>query len=202
MDNATQVIECLQALPSKGCCDDCLARKTGIRSKQQVSQICRTLAADGTVTRKKGKCPLGDHTKVISTLVAKRVKSSRRSTGSARRGRKSFHAPAPLGIEDAWRYVDRFCRALWVKHMETQPPASLAEAITVLRDEELVPAHEAGMMHTIRTLRNLLVHEVFVFGDHESMIVQAAWQIIRVWAEQEEEDAWRLAITMCTGRAA
>ena len=86
--------------------------------------------------------------------------------------------------------------------METQPPASLAEAITVLRDEELVPAHEAGMMHTIRTLRNLLVHEDVAFGDHESTIARAAWQIVRAWAEQNESDAWHLAMTMCTGRAA
>ncbi len=116
--------------------------------------------------------------------------------------KKTAPVPKDLGIEEAWRYVDRFCRALWVKHMETNPPGSLAEAITALRDQELIPVHEAGMMHTIRALRNLLVHEDVVFGEHETTIARAAWQIVRAWADEREREAWRLTLSMCERRAA
>ena len=116
--------------------------------------------------------------------------------------KKTAPVPRDLGIEEAWRYIDRFCRALWVKHMQTDPPGSLAEAITALRDQQLLPVHEAGMMHTIRALRNLLVHEDVVFGEHETTIARAAWQIVCDWAEKHEREAWRLALNMCERRAA
>ncbi len=45
---------------------------------------------------------------------------------SKKRARKPASKSASLSIEDAWRYVDRFCRALWVKHLESEPPQSLA----------------------------------------------------------------------------
>ncbi|MHC4415590.1 MAG: DUF4145 domain-containing protein [Planctomycetota bacterium] len=141
----------------------------------------------------------------MSKTDPKRGRKSPRATPrkTTRKGaRKAPPAATAVGIEEAWRYVDRFCRALWVKHLEGDAPASLAEAITALRDEELLPVHEANMMHTIRSLRNLLVHENIDFGDHETTIAGAAWQIIRAWAEKQERDAWRLAVTMCGSRAA
>ncbi len=114
-----------------------------------------------------------------------------------KRARKPASKSANLSIEDAWRYVDRFCRALWVKHLESEPPQSLAEAITQLRDEELIPTHEAGMMHTIRALRNQVVHENLDFGEYEITIARAAWEIIRAWAERQERKAWRLTLERC-----
>ncbi len=143
----------------------------------------------------------------MSKTDPKRPRRTKRSApaGTTRRkksARKAPAAPTTLGIEEAWRYVDRFCRALWVKHMETEPPASLAEIITALRDQELVPVHEAGMMHTIRALRNLLVHEDVVFGDHETTIARAAWLIVWAWADKQEREAWRLTVNMCDRRAA
>ncbi|MHC4080754.1 MAG: DUF4145 domain-containing protein [Planctomycetota bacterium] len=135
---------------------------------------------------------------------ARKTKQPTRTTATRKKKstRKASPAPASLSIEEAWRYIDRFCRALWVKHMETNPPGSLAEAITALRDQELVPVHEAGMMHTIRALRNLLVHEDVVFGDHETTIARAAWEIVRAWGEKHEREAWRLTMNMCDRRAA
>ena len=64
-------------------------------------------------------------------------------------------------------------------------------------DEELLPGHEANMMHTIRSLRNLVVHENVDFGEHETTIARAAWHIIRAWAERQEAEAWKLATNMC-----
>ena len=121
---------------------------------------------------------------------------------AVKRKPKAPATPKDLGILDAWHYVDRFCRALWVKHLKADPPSSLAEIITALRDEELIPAHHANMMHTIRSLRNLLVHENVAFDEHETMIALAAWHIIREWAQKHEAEAWRLTMTVCERRAA
>ena len=207
MSNTDRVIRYLKSNPARGGCDDCLARKTGIRARRKVTEACRRLAADGTLVRKKGKCPLGGHTRVLNTLARQvaskrsgRLKPPRASRPAAGGGRTRAPAPpasATLGIEEAWRYVDRFCRALWVKHLDAQPPISLAESITTLRNEEFLPAHEANMMHTIRALRNLVVHENLDFGDHEKAIARAAWEIVRAWAERQEREAWRLTLKMC-----
>ncbi len=191
MSESKLIIKFLESIPSRGCCDDCLARKSGIRPRQLVGRICRRLASEGTLVRKKGRCPLGDHTKLISTLASKGSRASRRS------GASRLPQARTLSIEETWRYIDRFCRALWARHMNGEPPASLAESITTLRDEELLPVHQANMMHTIRTLRNLVVHENLEFGEHETTIARAAWEIVRAWAERQEREAWRLTLKMC-----
>jgi hypothetical protein len=132
----------------------------------------------------------------MSKTAPKRAKKTKKTK------KKTAPVPKDLGIEEAWRYIDRFCRALWVKHMQSDPPGSLAEAITALRDQGIVPVHEAGMMHNIRALRNLLVHEDVIFGEHETTIALAAWQIVRAWADEREREAWRLTMSMCDRRAA
>ncbi len=182
MSHADAVVEFLESIPAGACCDDCLARKAGVRPAKAVAGICRALVSSGTISRVKGKCPLGDHTRVLNKLVP-------RSDSAASRG--------GLSIEEAWRYVDRFCRALWVKHVDGEPPSSLATAITTLRDEGVVPEHEANMMHTIRSLRNLVVHENLPFGDLETTIARSAWEIIRTWGERRQSEAWRLTLKMC-----
>jgi hypothetical protein len=137
----------------------------------------------------------------MSKTGPKRAKKTTKKAAKKTRT-KATPVPKDLGIEEAWRYIDRFCRALWVKHLQTEPPGSLAEAITALRDQQLIPAHEAGMMHTIRAMRNMLVHEDVVFGEHETTIARAAWQIVRAWADEREQEAWRLTLSMCDRRAA
>lgn len=197
MTESDLVVRFLESMSDRRCCDDCLVKKTGIRPRSQLSRVCRELAGAGTLVRKRGKCPLGDHTKMLNTLAA---------APSARASKRAVKAPAPapsdLGIEDAWRYVDRFCRALWNKRVGDESPSSLAEAITALRDEEILPAHEANMMHTIRSLRNMVVHEDVDFGEHEDAIARAAWEIIRAWAERRERELWAATTTMCNQRAA
>ena len=119
-----------------------------------------------------------------------------------KRPRKTSSASVDLSIEEAWRYVDRFGRALWNKHMDDETPSSLAQIIIALRDEERLPPHEANMMHTIRSLRNMVVHEDVNFGEHENAIARAAWEIIRAWAERRERNLWDATSTMCGRRAA
>jgi hypothetical protein len=114
----------------------------------------------------------------------------------ARKSRKKLMASS-LSIEDAWRYVDRFCRVVWAQHNGEEPPKSLAALINALRDDGCVPPHEASMMHSLRVLRNFVVHENLDFGEHELAIARAAWEIVRAWAEQRERKAWQLALELC-----
>ena len=195
MNERDLVVELLKTIPTRRCCDACLSRRTGIRPPRQVNQLCRRLVELGKLVREKGKCPLGNHTRVLNALTAKRSARTKSAVSPGSPG------SAGLGIEEAWRYVDRFCRALWNTHLDTGSPASLAEAITALRDEQIVPAHEANMMHTIRSLRNMVVHEDVDFGDHETAIARAAWEIIRAWGERDERALWRATMTMCAGHA-
>ena len=185
MSNHDLVSACLKSKKTGGCCDDCISKNTGIPPRQ-VGQICRKLADEGKLTRKKGKCVRGNHSRIVNIPAATR----RRTRGTA-------SVPTAPSIEEAWRYIDRLCRALWIASLGDEPPSSLAEMIMALRDDELIPAHHANMMHTIRTLRNQLVHENVDFGEHETTIAQAAWQIIRAWAESNEREAWKLAVTAC-----
>jgi len=186
------VVELLKTIPTRRCCDACLSRRTGIRPPRQVNQVCRRLADLGKLVREKGKCPLGKHTRILNTLTARRSTRTKPAVSPGSAG---------LGIEDAWRYVDRFCRALWNTHLDTGSPASLAEAITALRDEQIIPAHEANMMHTIRSLRNMVVHEDVDFGDHETAIARAAWEIIRAWGKRHEPALWQATVSMCAAHA-
>ena len=207
MSDTDRVIKYLQSKSARGGCDACLARETGSRTRAQVAQACRRLAADGTLVRKKGKCPLGGHTRVLNVLAprtaskrSRRPKTDPTARRAVSRGRTRVPASptsTALEIEDAWRYVDRFCRSLWLKHLESEPPVSLAESITSLRDRELLPAHQANMMHTIRALRNFVVHENLDFGDHETTIARAAWDIVRAWAEKREREPWRKTLQLC-----
>ncbi len=96
-----------------------------------------------------------------------------------------------LSIEEIWRHVDRLCRAMWLSQFKEPAPSSLAEIISTLRDEQVVPAHEANMMHTIRAFRNLVVHEDAAFGKHETVIARAAWEIVGTWARRHKLAAWR-----------
>jgi hypothetical protein len=100
-------------------------------------------------------------------------------------------APKQLSIEETWRRVDRLCRAIWSAHYEDAAPSSLAVIISTLRDEKLVPHHEANMMHTIRAFRNIVVHEDANFGTHETVIARAAFEIIGTWAKRDARGAWR-----------
>lgn len=203
MRNPDRVLKYLRSKNAKGGCDECLAAKLRT-TRREIAEACRRLSETGSLLRKKGKCPLGDHTRVLNSvapLATSRRKSQRKAAAPRRptSGGRDQARPssAALGIEDAWRYVDRLCRAVWAKHLESDPPASLAEMISSLRDREILPRHEANMMHTIRSLRNFAVHENLDFGVHETTVARAAWEIVQTWAEQRERAAWRQTLDLC-----
>ena len=95
MTESDLVVQCLETIPDRRCCDDCLVKKTRIRPRSQLSRLCRDLADQGKLTRKRGKCPLGDHTKMLNTLAADPAPAVRRTTRTP--------APDALANEDAWR---------------------------------------------------------------------------------------------------
>lgn len=188
MSEGDRIIDFLATLPTGGCCDECLSKRTGLRPAAAVGKACRALAGARRLVRKRGRCALGDHTKVLNMAAAR----------PARRARTRSPArpalPEGVTIEQAWRYVDRLCRGLWSRHLSGEAPSSLAELVTALRDDEILPQHEANMMHTIRSLRNFVVHENVDFGAHETTIAQSALQIVGAWAQREETELWRIVL--------
>lgn len=82
-------------------------------------------------------------------------------------------------------------RALVDKHRISNAKNGLATLISALTDRGAVPMHRANTMHTIRGLRNAYVHDDIPMGRRETMIAQAAWDIIREWGESSEGEVWR-----------
>ena len=47
MTESDLVVQCLETIPDRRCCDDCLVKKTRIRPRSQLSRLCRDLADQG-----------------------------------------------------------------------------------------------------------------------------------------------------------
>jgi hypothetical protein len=67
----------------------------------------------------------------------------------------------------------------------------LASLISGLQRQNVVPSVEAGMMHTVRTVRNSHVHDHRRLGPREIRVVIAAWEIITQWAERQQMGLWK-----------
>src|SRR3989442_1389901 len=70
MTNAERILEALEEV-SAGCCDDCLSRRTGVKPRQQVNQICHRLENAGTTTREAGTCGVCGAAKTVSALAGR-----------------------------------------------------------------------------------------------------------------------------------
>ena len=194
MSNAQTILEFLERFP-QGVCDDCISRETGVEPRQQVHQICRRLEQRKTITRHKDRCARGDHTKTLNVISRGEpgadVARPPRATQGA--GEPSTLYPAEMvAIEALWKHLDRFCKALVERHMIPNGKSGLAARISTLADHDIVPMHQANMMHTIRGLRNGYVHDHIAMGKRETVIAQAAWDVIREWAESYEGELWRV----------
>ena len=159
----------------------------------QVNQLCNRLAEKGLIRRDKGICPRDVHRKkkLINSVSIAPSLPTISSTGASVLG----VLERGVNICDAWRHVDRFCKAVWPKYFKKDVPLRLADLISALRDEDkhIVPSHVAIMMHTIRVLRNEIVHEDGPYGIREQTIVSMAYAIVAEWAETNEGDFWRQA---------
>jgi hypothetical protein len=103
MSNPEVILEFLEGFPG-GVCDDCVSRETHVEPRQQVNQICRRLEEQGMLTRQKGPCGLGPHTKVLN--IIRRVMLTREQTAE----------PFSTAIEVRRTHLVRFCKALAEKH--------------------------------------------------------------------------------------
>jgi len=193
MSNAETILEFLERFP-EGVCDDCISRETGVKPRQQVNQICRQRERRETIKRRKDRCALCRQTKTVNVIrrgaSAPEVAIPARTAQGPGDASTVYQAEA-ASIEALWKHLDRFCKALVDKHRISNGKKGLAVLISTLTDRGAVPMHQANMMHTIRGLRNAYVHDDMPMGKRETLIAQAAWDIIREWGESHEEELWR-----------
>ena len=188
MSNADRLMEILEALAPKGLCDDHLALEANIQPRQQVNQLSRRLAEEGLILRAKGNCAHGDVGKLVNSIRESTLATPGLITtplGAPREGQ----GPSVL---EAWRRIDRFCRAIWPRRVGRNPPLALNDIISGLRDEGVVPQHSAIMMNPLRIMRNEVGHMDAPIGPREQAISTAAYYIVAEWAATDEAELWRV----------
>src|SRR5262249_26933358 len=100
--------------------------------------------------------------------------------------------PEPeVDIHNLYGHLSRFCQALWKHRQNAATPGDLASLISSLQRQNVIPQFEAGMMHTIRTVRNAHVHDHRHLGPDETQIARGAWEGVKQWAERQNLDLWR-----------
>ena len=183
MNNIETILEFLEA-DHDGCCDDCTSSKTGIQPRQQVNQICNRLAKKGNIRRQRGQCILCHGKKILNII------ESPTSAPTEDFVILPSVTTKKVSIEALRNYLDRFCKALFIKYKLGDGSIGLAVLISELSNKDIVPQHQTNMMHIIRCLRNVYVHEHIPMGEGELAIAQAAWEIISKWAEVHEAELW------------
>lgn len=96
-----------------------------------------------------------------------------------------------IDIHQLYGHLARFCEGLWKRQQKAPTPSDFASLISGLQRQNLVPAVEAGMMHTVRTVRNSLVHDHRRLGPREIRVITAAWEVITQWAQREHVGLWK-----------
>jgi hypothetical protein len=188
------ILDLLEAQPPDGLCDDGISGILDIKPRQAINQICRNLEQEGRLLRHKGECPHCRRSKILNMLTPSR------SSGTSQhmvhqRMTKIVDPSMETGIDAKRRHVVRFCREIWKdkKRAEPSPPMGAAALILALRDEKVFPSHQANMMLTICSLRNVHEYQNLKFGPREVQIEQAAWGIIEEWATQFHPELWKKA---------
>ena len=80
------------------------------------------------------------------------------------------------------------------------PNEGISARVTRLRDADLLPRNIACMMLTVNSLRNMVVHEQFTLGPHESGVVRSAMAAIEEWSKEKKAPKRRLASKGRTSR--
>lgn len=96
-----------------------------------------------------------------------------------------------VDIHNLYGHLSRFCQALWKHRQKEATPGDFASLISGLQRQNVIPQFEAGMMHTIRTVRNAHVHDHRRVGRRETEIVRSAWEVVKQWAERQHAGLWR-----------
>ena len=84
-------------------------------------------------------------------------------------------------IEQARTEIVRMCHDIWKEHMHDAPPHSISLVINTLKNDSVLPPHQANMMLTLCNLRNVYVYENMQLGLREVNIAENALSIIQEW---------------------
>lgn len=187
MSNSDLIMESLDEIYPHAYCDDCLATELNIRPRQQINQLGNKLSIDGKIIRQKGICSLCKKQKITNSITRNpspaQEKKAKSTQESATTHVMSSQSPPyqPINIEDLRTQIVRICRRIWDENKKENPPQSISAVITTLRNESILPSHQANMMQTICGLRNLYVYENMELGQREMTIARNAWDIILEW---------------------
>ncbi len=184
MAQKDEILELLDDIKPKALCDDCLSAELSIHPRQAVNLVCRGLNASKAITRIKTECDRCGVAKIVNGFVTGPIRASA-PTQLKSRARIVKGGTANVGVsfdvEKARTDIVRICRALWREQSEGEPSRGLAALINQLRNEAVLPNHQANMMLTICNLRNIHVYEGFELTSRELTIAIQAKTIIDEW---------------------
>lgn len=187
LTNTDIIIEFLEDIsPEKGC-DDCISKKTGVSPRQQVNQICRVLNSEEVLHRESGSCSLCKSHKLVNGLSAKHEQSQRlvkhEPTVSRVPGLRDIKSK--FDINNMRSEIVHICHTLWQKNRSlNNPQIGIQSLIIRLRNDKILPSHQANMMLTLCSLRNLCEYDNLQIGPNEAQVASGAWAIISEWWSQ------------------
>jgi len=160
MSNSDIILEFLEESRPGEYCDDCISSQLEIKPRQQVNQIGNRLMRQGTIRREKGLCGLCHKRKTINAFSTPVPATSR--AGLLKEPAVSYEvydslSDSQIDIEKARTKIVRMCRELWANKKGVDVPRSISRVINILKDDNLLPNHQANMMLTLCNLRNVYV---------------------------------------------
>lgn len=188
MANADSILELLDDIFPNAYCDDCLSGELGIQPRQQVNQIGRRLESMGKTVRQRGTCSSCNKNKTINKIIRSDLASQPTQNSKAVHESQTLYnvsVGTPIAqhfdIEHARTEVVKLCHNVWKEHKQNSPPHSISEVINSLKNENILPSHQANMMLTLCNLRNVYVYENMQLGLREINIAENALSIIQEW---------------------
>jgi len=178
MTNKERIIEILEQ-SADGLCDDCLAKFSEVRPRQQVNQICRALSDRRIITRTNSICTGCSSSKKVNVL--KRSNNKIQDLGPELLKIKSEE----FSEEKTSSALDKMRREI-IKTLNKiekikSSDRSLAQRISSLRDNNRIPGNIGCLMLTINSFRNLAVYEQYNLSEKEFRVINNCWEIISDW---------------------
>ena len=177
MSNADIILEFLEHDRARQFCDGCISKQLGIKPRQQVNQVCNKLSKQGAIHRADGTCARCGGSTKVNALAADGAVEPKKARAPARAAKVSQQ----VDVERMRTEIVHRCQELWGRARKEAPPESVSAFITTLREDKVIPRHQANMMLTICNLRNVYVWDRVPFGDREKAVASAAWEIIDEW---------------------
>jgi len=181
LSNSDIILEYLDENFPTEYCDDCLSTRLEIKPRQQVNQICSRLFKKNTIVRQKRLCSECRRTKIVNTLTYDSSSPTSSKENHFRRIKYERLNNKQIDIEKVRTEIVHMCRIFWQNSKDSEPPRSISALINSLKDENLLPRHQANMMLTLCSLRNVNVYEQIQMGKREQLIASKAWEIILEW---------------------